>query len=844
MNPFYRYIEKLLAEHLKKRRVAVWYDHRREFTAFVAALTEKTPEADGIATVAIGDMAVSLARYEGSFFAVKSRVEPLVCVDLPEPLLIYIPGVPQDLKGSVLMELEKAGECFEWPLKRLARFCLQEKFSDGMIDQMLGSEKTTYGDIVAFFSQDNGGPPSMLKTLFEGAKDNAAIVARWLCDQSLDDKIIEKGATSELFNLIKSRLGMDLGIDMNIGEARDKMLRYVLVGEFRDDLSGDPPTTLSMIPEPPTRDHLQILRKTAQAMRDNHPDAYARMAHRVEKELDLKHQPIAPEALGRIDTFPFEEKAVLKWIGDLILTGQHDKALSLMDERKRNFWADRDLERQAQWAACRLMAVLADEVSAVRNSLMKPKNAPIDWVNAYCHENGWRRMDLAQQQLEAWVAKMMVDPEAESSLEKVRQLYEDVVQDMAAGFMEALERSGWTIPGILHQAEVYPKVVEAEKSPTAYFLVDAMRYAMAQELVEMLAAARDVAIKPAIAAWPTITPMGMAALLPGAAAGFNVHESEGRFCARIDDVNLPDVSARMKYFKVQVPEMVDMQLEKLLAMSAKKLQETVPGVSLFVVRSQEIDTLGEISGGLIARQVMDTMVGNVARAVRKLADCGITRFVITADHGHLFTRKKEDAFKTDPPGGQTIEIHRRCWIGKGGATPAGTIRLSASELGYAGNLEFIFPKGIGVFKTGGDLGFHHGGLSLQEVIVPVISFRMGKERPATGPAGEIVLSGTPEKLTNRTFGIQLDVGGLFKQSYTVRPLLISKGVIVGKAGMALDADFDQTTACVTLRPPKKASVAMILENESCKEFKVVIQDPATDRVLAQSKDIVVVLGTV
>ena len=269
----------------------------------------------------------------------------------------------------------------------------------------------------------------------------------------------------------------------------------------------------------------------------------------------------------------------------------------------------------------------------------------------------------------------------------------------------------------------------------------------------------------------------------------------------------------------------------------------VSGVSLFLVRSQEIDTLGEISGGLIARQVMDTMVGNVARAVRKLADCGITRFVIASDHGHLLTRKKEDAFKTDPPGGKTVEIHRRCWVGHGGMTPTGTVRLAAAEMGYTSDLEFVFPKGMGVFRAGGDLGYHHGGLSLQEMIIPVVSFRMGKERPARGPE-EIILSGVPEKLTNRTFGIQLEMGGLFsKKPYTVRPLLLSKGVIVGKAGMALDGDYDQDSACVTIQPPKKASVAMLLENENCEKVKVIIQDQATDRVLVEHKEIPVELGT-
>jgi hypothetical protein len=844
MNPFYQYLEKLLVDHLKKRRVAVWYDTKEEFIPFVDKLPQQCAPVNGISKVSIGYMTVSLARYTGSFFGVKAAVELLVNSDMPDLLLVYIPGAPRDMKGSVLMELEKGGICFEWQLKRLARFCLLEKFSDGIIDTMLAPEKITYKDIVEYLTQENGESPSILKRLFEGTKDNAAIVARWLCDISLDEKLKEKEAVSELYQLINNRMGIDLGTEKTIDEARNKAMRYILVSEFRDDLSCDPPASVGMIPEPQTKEQLHLVQKTAHAMRDNHEDEYVGIASRMEKDLGLLNQHIDPQNLGRVDTFPFEEKILLKWAGELILKGEYTKALLLVSERKRSFWADLTLDRQSQWTASRLMASLGDRIIIARNTLAKAGKTPEQWIEAYCAADGWHRVDLAQQQLEAWIAKMTVDPDSESSLEKVRQTYEDFIQDMAVGFMGVLTQAGWMVSGALHQAEIYSKVVNTEKTPVAYFLVDALRFAMAHELVELLPNAREMAVKPALAAMPTITPVGMAALLPGAESGFNIIESNGKLTPQIEESHLPDVSARLKLLKSRVPDMVDMRLEKLLQMSSKKLRESISESSLLLVRSQEIDVLGEMGGWLIARQIMDNMVGNVARAVRKITDCGITRFVITADHGHLFTRKKEDAFKTDSPGGKIVELHRRCWIGHGGITPPGTVRLSASDIGYNSNLEFVFPKGIGVFKSGGDLGYHHGGLSLQEMIIPVISFKMGQEKLTTGPMGEIILSDVPEKVTNRTFGIKLEISGLFKQaSYTVRPLLLSKGVIVGKAGMVLDGDYDQDTGCVTIHPTKKASVAMILENEDCKKVTLIIQDPATDAVLARSKDISVELGT-
>ena len=92
------------------------------------------------------------------------------------------------------------------------------------------------------------------------------------------------------------------------------------------------------------------------------------------------------------------------------------------------------------------------------------------------------------------------------------------------------------------------------------------------------------------------------------------------------------------------------------------------------MRSQEIDKVGEMDGDFIARQVMDTVIENLARAIRKLAAAGVDSVVIAADHGHLFSREKDEAFRTDSPGGDTVDLHRRCWIGRGGANPPGPIQ--------------------------------------------------------------------------------------------------------------------------------------------------------------------------
>ncbi len=55
--------------------------------------------------------------------------------------------------------------------------------------------------------------------------------------------------------------------------------------------------------------------------------------------------------------------------------------------------------------------------------------------------------------------------------------------------------------------------------------------------------------------------------------------------------------------------------------------------------------------------------------------------------------------------------------------------------------------------------------------------------------------------------------------------------------MAPDAEFDRATATVRLQPGKEASIGMMLSKETSKKIRIVVQDPATDAVLAQSEEI-------
>ncbi|RQS53464.1 PglZ domain-containing protein [Burkholderia sp. Bp8986] len=849
MHPLHDYVAKQLAGKLKSHRVVVWYDERGEFQSFVEEVRGGPRSESDPVPVDVKGTKARLAEYAGSMFELRAVVEPHVSSDTPGAIIIYMPNVVRDHHASVLMELEKAGTTWEPHLKQLAKNVLLQKYTLGVVDEMLPFDRAvSYEDVAHAAAGDPGAePPSILKSIFHDSSGNDALLATWLVSNARDAEIVSKEAIRELMKLVKARLGLELQTDAPLTKLRAITLRYVLAGEFRLDLSCDAPASLDSVPKPTSLDEESAVRELARRLRTGFPDAYAALADRVEEELGLKNATLPPGGLGTVSTFRFEERTMLRHAGDLISNNRFSEALELVADREQSFWLDRDVSRKAQWEATRRMADLGDVAVEVRKAVSKTSGDASVWLDSYVSKDGWFRLDQAQRRLEAWVANLDEEPE-ERPLGIVRRAYEDACHAMAEGFTSALARAGWTVPGALNQTRIWSEVVAERPKPVAYFMIDAMRFEMGVELAERLPKTSEVSVRAAVGALPSITPIGMAALQPGASASFSLVEQGGKLGARIDDSFLPDLASRKKHSAARVPKLVDLALDELLSLQPSKLMKKLDGAQVVVVRSQEIDHAGETGFTFQARQVMDTVIDNLARAIRKLAAAGIEHSVVTADHGHLFfANDRDESMRTDAPGGDTVELHRRCWIGRGGATPPGSVRVSASSLGYASDLELVFPAASGVFKAGGDLAFHHGGPSLQEVVIPVLTVRTKVRELALPSAGPIEATGVPEAVTNRIFSVTIIYGAkqmlLGATGIQVRPLLMAAGKQVGAVGMAVDAQFDRATGTVDLEPNKPVTIAFLLSDESAASLRIVVQDPTTDAELYRTPtDIPVRLG--
>src|ERR1700676_5063896 len=102
MHPLHDYIAGHVGDRLKERRVVGMYDKREELRPFFNELGV----GDGqLVPVKMGQQNAKLHVFDGSFLKTRTIVEGVAQGDQAENVVVYIPSLDRDAKGSLLMEL-------------------------------------------------------------------------------------------------------------------------------------------------------------------------------------------------------------------------------------------------------------------------------------------------------------------------------------------------------------------------------------------------------------------------------------------------------------------------------------------------------------------------------------------------------------------------------------------------------------------------------------------------------------------------------------------------------------------------------------------------------------------
>ena len=350
-----------------------------------------------------------------------------------------------------------------------------------------------------------------------------------------------------------------------------------------------------------------------------------------------------------------------------------------------------------------------------------------------------------------------------------RSAYERWLEDLLGRFVAAVADGVLDTGDLMRQGEVHDRFVDATEGRCAYVWVDALRYELGVELAEALGEITDqVEMHAAVAAAPTITQVGMANLLPGASNGLRLSLDGERLDVSVGGTAVDTVADRCNLLRARHGNVANLDLNDASQKGERALGNAVSDADLVLIRSQEVDAAGESDLLSVAWADFQNVVNLLAGVIARLAQCGVDRVVVSADHGFIALSDGLGPDRTiDAPSGAVGITKRRFFVGKGGTPNPATARIPLASLGMPGDLDLVVPKGLAVFKAGGGRQFFHGGLSPQELVVPVVVVELLRVPPPQKVRVNVAVAGG--RITTGVFAASLSFeGDLFTSEVTVR----------------------------------------------------------------------------
>ena len=336
-----------------------------------------------------------------------------------------------------------------------------------------------------------------------------------------------------------------------------------------------------------------------------------------------------------------------------------------------------------------------------------------------------------------------------SALNKVRVLHTDCLDELApkveaayahglnavAGAWQAFVVDGNQWPPTSHATrqrdffDVHVRVAMGD-GPVAVVVSDALRYECGKELAELLGADGKLAanVDAMLSELPSYTQLGMAALLPGNELSLDT----GTQAVSVDGLSAKGTANRLKIICNAVAGSVALSAKKVLTDGVKS---TAP---LAYVYHNRIDLVGDKRDSeQDSFNAVSEALDELTHLVAELVSAGYSNVFVTADHGFLYQEDQASYecvdFALMPAVMSSDEAKHSSRFLFAPQIPIDDqlVVMDADVLGLSGSFQVAFPKGTRRFRLqGAGARFVHGGLTLQETVVPCLQVRLSKKNRA------------------------------------------------------------------------------------------------------------------
>ena len=727
-----------LNKTFEQSRIVFWHDSEQSFTAHLSELD----------LLRNGQPVCILNMVDESQLQVRQRIEIL---EPEQAFLLYWPNAEPLAVKDWLLDIRRYSKTF---YADAASILLNELGLTNMaLREHLASRK-------AFFASKER--TQSLKRRLDGrsgVEDSLSLDFKMICVvlacnadyQSLmmelgarllsDDEIDTVLATFEKYDLQASfwaLMSQHFGyhVDSSQTPSLRELFRRIMVSEFYEMLEGEKPQWI----------HGQLLTTAtgrANAMtllgqwRDSsrHHANYATLSGEIARQLELSSRLDAMSVLQLQNALTFEqiEQELIRQLVDRVLIGDLGmnpaEWTALVSRRRQGYWCREISKYDLLYKAL----AQAQTIFEMRRSFpdgfhYSSANAMYQAYEAelFRFDLGYRLFNESLEQLQGMAVEVLA-----ALASRIEELYVHWYLYQLGLAWDALlskeERlADWQL-GIPKQSRFYDTVIHArfmQAGVKRQFVIisDALRYEIAHELQNEINQAKrfSAQLSSQLSVLPSYTQLGMAALLPHQ----HIDYSSNGNTVTVDGMSSAGLENRSTILaKVGG---VAISAKSLLTWTRADANHAIGDARVIYIYHDVIDAIGdkaatELQTFKAARQAINELNALVAKIINGF---GVTRVVITADHGFLSQMTSpEDGVKSsllaEPSG--ALECKKRYLLGR---------NLPENENVWHGqirnvvtgdsDMEFWLPRGVSRFHFVGGARFVHGGAMLQEICVPVL----------------------------------------------------------------------------------------------------------------------------
>lgn len=726
MNLLSENLERQVAAQVRKGLV-VWLDKDGLYSEFVDQLARRRAE---------GKFSAPVLAHRGSFLELLIAFENYQEGLDSEPLLLHVPGYTDaTIRNTPLLEAYRAGTRFERALPTLVREVAAGHVPPSEVERFLTQEQPTLSRaeewLQHFLQQERSGLAATLTHWKPEAVLCALLGGSWASPIQAEECPVLQEYIERHCGLSQDYLQAHLGHEGAAKNCRalvEAWVGWLLCVEYVSDLTRKPTDALLF----PLSQLSVPLRKTClsaiAAVRLQHPEQYRQLANQTEALIEADLQAGRPEELGRIDTFSREDSRLLEAAVKALYSQHWSQAHDWSESRLStpSVWLHAEPLRRQEWQLVKVCAQLGQRLAEQARPLQGAHSLghALELYTQGIHLVDQAHRWFEQDRLRLLEPRLVHFEALAEATKHLRALYHSWVDTLNRKFSELCLQHGFLPEPSLQQRTLYEQVVHPltqGQATVAYFLVDGLRYEMADELAKRLKkSGLHLHLQARLAELPSITRVGMNVLAPVSRQGnLKVDGSFAGFRAGEYVVSTPE--QRLRAMGERSLESLPGGRRSPLGLSLSKIRDESPATlkkklarsPLVVVHSREIDSSGESDMGIAT---FETWLGQLYSAVQLLNAAGIDEFVITSDHGFLLIDESREPL--------SVQGDRRFMLSEAAITQESTASVSMQSLAYEGVTGYlVFPKDAATFRSRGSSAqtFVHGGNSLQERAIPVLS---------------------------------------------------------------------------------------------------------------------------